>query len=357
VQTFLPYASFRASVRVLDDRRLGKQRVETYQILRSLLFAQYAWKNHPAVRMWRGFVPALVSYGIAACDAWIERGYGDSVRDSLLAFTGGEVPDQQRLRADGHLPPWLGHPELHRSHRSALLRKDPDSYREAFGEMPSDLPYFWPPDCFPRWPFRRPRPRPVTVEQALAAARFEEFLPGQREAVAGIASGRDVLCCLPPRGGSTCAGLMAAMTRPAAALWVWPGASPDLEDRDGPAPRDRPKRNVAPANSRPSAPSTARPPTEEDTAEMEAEIAAEREHLYRHPDDLPAMPAGRSRRVGLIVVERSAELTAAHADLVTRTRDRFPGVPMLALSRPASKPAQRRLRERLRFEDALVVAP
>ncbi|MDQ1681515.1 MAG: hypothetical protein QOH99_56, partial [Frankiaceae bacterium] len=35
MQTFLPYADFGASARVLDDRRLGKQRVETLQILRA----------------------------------------------------------------------------------------------------------------------------------------------------------------------------------------------------------------------------------------------------------------------------------------------------------------------------------
>src|SRR4051794_10899397 len=55
VQTFLPYADFDASAAVLDDRRLGKQRVETMQVLRALVFPSYrGWKNHPATRMWRG---------------------------------------------------------------------------------------------------------------------------------------------------------------------------------------------------------------------------------------------------------------------------------------------------------------
>ena len=58
MQTFLPYPDLRASCVVLDDRRLGKQRVETFQILRALTWPEYAWKNHPAVRMWRGFLPA-----------------------------------------------------------------------------------------------------------------------------------------------------------------------------------------------------------------------------------------------------------------------------------------------------------
>ena len=36
MQTFLPYRGFTESARVLDTRRLGKQRVETIQVLRAL---------------------------------------------------------------------------------------------------------------------------------------------------------------------------------------------------------------------------------------------------------------------------------------------------------------------------------
>jgi hypothetical protein len=68
VQTFLPYEDFVATAAVLDDRRLGRQRVETYQILRALTWTSYGWKNHPAVKMWREFVPALVRYGLDVCD-------------------------------------------------------------------------------------------------------------------------------------------------------------------------------------------------------------------------------------------------------------------------------------------------
>ncbi len=93
MQTFLPYEDFVASAAVLDDRRLGKQRVETYQILRALTWPAYGWKNHPAVRMWRGFTPALVRYGLDVCDAWEARGRADATRAALLTFTGGRVPD------------------------------------------------------------------------------------------------------------------------------------------------------------------------------------------------------------------------------------------------------------------------
>ncbi|MCW2903762.1 MAG: hypothetical protein JWO67_6027 [Streptosporangiaceae bacterium] len=50
MQTFLPYADFTATAQVLDPRRLGKQRVETLQVLRGLTVTGYGWRHHPAVR-------------------------------------------------------------------------------------------------------------------------------------------------------------------------------------------------------------------------------------------------------------------------------------------------------------------
>jgi len=42
------------------------------------------------------------------------------------------------------VPPWLGDTALHRSHQSALLRKDPQRYGPSFPGVPDDLPYVWP---------------------------------------------------------------------------------------------------------------------------------------------------------------------------------------------------------------------
>ena len=80
MQTFLPYSRFDASAAVLDDLRLGKQRVETMQILRALVYPSYkGWKNHPATAQWRGFTDALVCYGLAMCTEWERRGRADAV--------------------------------------------------------------------------------------------------------------------------------------------------------------------------------------------------------------------------------------------------------------------------------------
>lgn len=66
--TFLLYPDFSRSAAVLDDRRLGKQRVETLQVVRA-------------------------------------------------------------LRAAQAMPPWLGDERVHASHQASLLRKDPAHYR------------------------------------------------------------------------------------------------------------------------------------------------------------------------------------------------------------------------------------
>ena len=42
------------------------------------------------------------------------------------------------------MPRWLGDEAFHLSHRSNLVRKDPEFYRLRFGDVPDDLPYVWP---------------------------------------------------------------------------------------------------------------------------------------------------------------------------------------------------------------------
>ncbi|RKN41203.1 MSMEG_6728 family protein [Streptomyces hoynatensis] len=149
MQTFLPYPDFAGSAAVLDARRLGKQRVEALQVLRGLTVPGYGWRHHPAVLMWCGYEEALVAYGLAVCRAWTGLGRRDTCAASLVAgFRASrarrEVRDQPRLAAAGELPPWLGDAAFHRSHQSALVRKEPGFYGPRFPGVPGDLPYVWP---------------------------------------------------------------------------------------------------------------------------------------------------------------------------------------------------------------------
>ncbi len=148
MQTFLPYADFEASARALDQRRLGKQRVECIQVVRGLTRPGYGWRNHPAVKMWTGHLEALGRYSYSCCGVWVELGYADTcaatIAEDLAAAGVMTVRSQEQLAEAGGLPPWLGDAEFHRSHQSSLVRKDPDHYAARFPGVPDDLPYLWP---------------------------------------------------------------------------------------------------------------------------------------------------------------------------------------------------------------------
>jgi hypothetical protein len=136
MQTFVPLGTdFQGTAKVLDRQRLGKQRVEGLQILNALTGRSKGWVNHPAVKMWKGYEPALIQYVVAMCDEWVSRGYKDTCRDKVLSI-GKALPSAVTN------PPWLDDPEVQLSHRSNLVRKLPEHYGEIW-EVPNDLPYKW----------------------------------------------------------------------------------------------------------------------------------------------------------------------------------------------------------------------
>ena len=133
MQTFLPYKDFRKTFKCLDYRRLGKQRVETYQILNVLLnrTSTKGWRNHPATKMWRGYENALKLYLNLCIDEWVLRGYNNNMKREII---NGPVK----------YPPWLGDKQFHISHRSNLVRKMPEYYRQYFPRVKNNKPYVWP---------------------------------------------------------------------------------------------------------------------------------------------------------------------------------------------------------------------
>lgn len=142
MQTFAPYGDPHAVARVLDRQRLGKQRVETLQILNTLVGNTKGWSNHPAVRMWRGYECALVRYGLAMCLAWTRKGYADTCKGKMLErvkHIGGELEVMTQP-----YPDWLDDARVHESHRSNLIRKDPNHYGKVWPLITPNLPYYWP---------------------------------------------------------------------------------------------------------------------------------------------------------------------------------------------------------------------
>ena len=149
MQTFLPYGRFPDCAKVLDNKRLGKQRVEVIQILNALRKPNYGWKHHPAVKMWRGYEWLLCVYGKVICQEWVNRGFKDTCYGKLDVMQ-REIMDSAPLSHTHLVPPWLDDPRLHETHRGNLIRKDPVYYTPHFpGVEPIDG-YWWPDENYQR---------------------------------------------------------------------------------------------------------------------------------------------------------------------------------------------------------------
>jgi hypothetical protein len=135
MQTFLPYKNYQKTAEVLDMRRLGKQRVETLQILKALSDPSYGWQHHPAVNMWRNHEIHLIDYGVAICDEWISRSYKDTCREKISYF--------YDIFEDSDVPPWYGDERVHSSHRAALYKKASDLYPSDWEFDLKNYPEYW----------------------------------------------------------------------------------------------------------------------------------------------------------------------------------------------------------------------
>ena len=137
MQTFLPYSDFRKSLESLDNKRLGKQRVEAYQIISAITGRPKkngqpykGWTSHPCSVMWKDYVNALKQYYNDCIDVWKSRGFKNTM-------------EYETIEGEFILPNWLGDEEFHSSHRSNLLRKDFDYYiKNGWLDNPND-PYIW----------------------------------------------------------------------------------------------------------------------------------------------------------------------------------------------------------------------
>ncbi len=151
MQTFLPYSDFYKTAECLDYKRLGKQRLETLQIYKSLTEKNYGWKNHPAVKMWKGYEKELLIYGIIICNEWIKRGYKDTLKERFIKelfkyqfyfyidYNGNFELAKEKIK----YPIWLNE-EFCKSHQSNLIRKFPEYYKKYFPNVPDNLSYIWP---------------------------------------------------------------------------------------------------------------------------------------------------------------------------------------------------------------------
>jgi len=136
MQTFLPYADFFESVKVLDKKRCWKQVVEAKQIISCLCETQTRWINHPAVKMWVGYESLLKQYFNIFLKYCLEV---HKINTKMQPY---DIP----LDDNQTIPFWLGNENFHRAMRSRLIAKDKNFYLPKFpkDENFNDSKYFWP---------------------------------------------------------------------------------------------------------------------------------------------------------------------------------------------------------------------
>ena len=153
MQTFLPYKDFDKSAHALDSRRLNKQILEGYQILKVLNNPdpKAAWRNHPAVKMWRGFEVTLFDYILAMIREADRRGIKtDKNKDNLIQLRVATIKNW-----GNGVPEWYNNKTIMKrvttTHKANLYRKD-DAYYNHFASAvtsPSNEPccekcnYYW----------------------------------------------------------------------------------------------------------------------------------------------------------------------------------------------------------------------
>ena len=178
---WIPFANFRMTTHVLDARTLGRQLFVCADVLETHV-QSCRRKGHRAetlhALMWRDYPGAIIRMMVCALQEIRLRGYPQPLPDPRTA-------EGQRLYLVGEeissrldeIPPWLGSGSLHASHRSRLLREDPEWYMQFdWRELPSgDL----------EWPALMPRVGDPVVSESGEVRRVIAVESDGRYALAG----------------------------------------------------------------------------------------------------------------------------------------------------------------------------
>ena len=121
VNIFIPVEDPLAIAKILDSKRLGKQRVEAKQIINIITnkAVSEAWKNHPAVLMWKPYPNELKYYYNIMVKEWINRGY----KNNMTLYN---------VKSPIHMPWFMYCKPVTLSHQASLLRKNYSHYHKFF---------------------------------------------------------------------------------------------------------------------------------------------------------------------------------------------------------------------------------
>ena len=153
MQTFLPYKDFNKVAEVLDSKRLNKQILECYQVLNVLSNPSptAGWRNHPAVKMWRGHEYGLYDYVQAMIAEADYRGIKTDKNKANI-----ERLKKEHGKAWGaDNPSWMSAKAIMKrvtaTHKANLYKKQPEAYPQFYKSVSNKnnkpccdrCQYFW----------------------------------------------------------------------------------------------------------------------------------------------------------------------------------------------------------------------
>ena len=140
MQTFLPFSDYEQVAETLDNKRLNKQILEGYQILKVLSGASEsgAWRNHPAVLMWKNsehYLDEYINYMV------IEAAYRGIKTDKNVSNL-KDLKARFKKRWGNAKPIWSKPEHIDRvitTHKANLYRKDADAYAQFYTAKNSEF--------------------------------------------------------------------------------------------------------------------------------------------------------------------------------------------------------------------------
>lgn len=131
MQTFLPEIGISNCASALDNKRLNKQVLEGYQIIK--LLSDYhdkkAWAHHPAVLMWKGHEYSLRTY----IQDMITEAKLRGIKMDKHIQNMNDIERTNKNNWGESMPKWFGSEARNRvlwTHRANLYLKDPIFYAQ-----------------------------------------------------------------------------------------------------------------------------------------------------------------------------------------------------------------------------------
>lgn len=140
MQTFLPSFDYEHSAQYLDNKRLNKQILEGYQILKILSGASEtgAWRNHPAVLMWKNAEVSLMDY----IDKMVYEANFRGIKTDKNVFNLKTLKANFSQNWKDNEPVWKKQEHKLRviaTHQANLYRKDPIIYSQFYTAKDSEF--------------------------------------------------------------------------------------------------------------------------------------------------------------------------------------------------------------------------